>query len=51
MKAIKVIKQVKQMTTAELREYIATADFHSEDFDPYKYRLVEAELDVRNKKK
>lgn len=48
---IEAYHKVKAMSLQELKDYLIEADVNSEDFNAYFYRLVEAELDVRNKKK
>lgn len=42
--------KIKSYTTNELREYLTEHDYRSETYDEAIYRMIETEIDLRNKK-
>jgi len=45
-----IFKKVKALKDSELKKYIATTDFNSENFDPFYYKIAIAEIDQRKQK-
>lgn len=48
--SVELPTKIKSYTTKELREYLANNDFTSKTYDEVVYRLIESEIDLRNKR-